>query len=377
MTAIDIDELFKLARRKSVEGRSALAETVTDLFSSESNVLTARERAIMFDILHTIIRDVEMSVRKRVSAHVAELSDAPADLVGLLANDEIEVAYPVLVKSDVLKDSAFVEVIRNRTLEHQLAITIRHEISEVVSDALVEYGDESVVRALLNNKNANISRVTMETLVEQSRRVNTFREPILRRRDLGVDLAKRMFLWVSAALRQVIIGNFELDQETIDDLLEQAVFEEIEMMEEEGRTSEKRTELADSLLESKEATPDLLLSILEEGEVSLFVSVFTRMTKLSEKLVMRMLFEPGGEGLAIACKSIALEKVVFSSIFSLSRKARPGLRKTLQRDLRRSLGLYDQMTQKAARKVLRLWQRDTEYLSAIRELEVSFKTDGR
>ena len=61
MTAIDIDELFKLARRKSVEGRSALAETVTDLFSSESNVLTARERAIMFDILHTIIRDVEMS----------------------------------------------------------------------------------------------------------------------------------------------------------------------------------------------------------------------------------------------------------------------------------------------------------------------------
>ena len=372
MDAINIDDLYKLARQKSVEGRSALADTVTDLFSSESRVLTARERAIMFDILHTIIRDVEMSVRKRVSAHVAEFSDAPGDLVGLLANDEIEVAYPVLVKSSVIKDSAFVEVIRNRTLEHQLAITIRHEISDVVSDALVEYGDESVVRALLNNKNAKISRVTMETLVEQSRRVNTFREPILRRRDLGEDLAKRMFLWVSAALRKVILGKFDLDQETIDDLLEQAVFEEIEMMQEEGRTREKRTELADSLLENKEATPELLLSILEEGEVSLFVSVFTRMTKLTEKLVMRMLFEPGGEGLAIACKSIALEKVVFSAIFSLSRKARPSLRKTLQRDLRRSLSLYDQMTQKGARKVLRLWQRDTEYLTAIRELEISF-----
>jgi len=104
----------------------------------------------------------------------------------------------------------------------------------------------------------------------------------------------------------------------------------------------------------------------------MFISVFAGMTKLAEKLVMRMLFEPGGEGLAIACKSIGLDKMIFSSIFSLSRKARPNLRKTLQRDLRRSLGLYDQMSQEAAYKVLRLWQRDTEYLTAIRELEVSF-----
>ncbi|MCG8510535.1 MAG: DUF2336 domain-containing protein, partial [Rhodospirillales bacterium] len=82
-------------------------------------------------------------------------------------------------------------------------------------------------------------------------------------------------------------------------------------------------------------------------------------------------FEPGGEGLSIACKALGLEKVVFSSIFTLSRKARPSLRKTLRRDLRRSLGLYDQMTEKAAKKVLRLWQRNTDYLSAIRELEIS------
>ncbi|MBT3361424.1 MAG: DUF2336 domain-containing protein [Rhodospirillales bacterium] len=372
MNTVDIDELYRLARQKSVEGRSALAETVSDLFSGESRVLTTRERSLMFDILHSIIRDVEMSVRKRVSAHVAGYSDAPGGLINLLANDEIEVAYPVLVKTAVIKDSDLVEVVRNRTLEHQLAIAIRQDVSKLVSDALVEHGDGAVVRTLLENKNAKISRITMETLVEQSRRVNTFQEPILRRRELGGDLAKRMFLWVSAALRQTIVKQFDLDQVTVDDLLEKAVFEEIENMESEGRTPEKRTELTDSLLKNKEATPELLLSILEQGEVAMFISVFAGMTKLAEKLVMRMLFEPGGEGLAIACKSIGLDKMIFSSIFSLSRKARPNLRKTLQRDLRRSLGLYDQMSQEAAYKVLRLWQRDTEYLTAIRELEVSF-----
>ena len=352
-----------------------MAETVSDLFSSESKTLTTRERSLMFDILHSIIRDVEMSVRKRISAHVAERDDAPGGLINLLANDEIEVAYPVLVKTNVIKDNELVEVIRNRTLEHQLAIAIRHEVSEAVSDALVEYGDGSAVRTLLDNRNAKISRITMEALVEQSRRINTFHEPILRRRELGSDLAKRMFLWVSAVLRQTIVDKFELDQETVDDLLEKAVFEEIETVENEGRTPEKREELAASLLKNKEATPELMVAILEQGEVSMFISVFTGMTKLSEKLVMRILFEPGGEGLAIACKSIGLEKVIFSSIFSLSRKARPNLRKTLQRDHRRSLSLYDQMTQQAAQKVLRLWQRDTDYLTAIRELEVSFTTD--
>lgn len=369
--ALDIQDLYRLARQKSVEGRTALAATVADFFSAESHVLTPRERALMFDILHRIIRDVEMSVRKKVAQYVGSSGDAPRELVTLMANDGIEVAYPVLLESRVLKDNDLVEVIRNRTLEHQLAIAIRQDVSEEVANALVEHGDESVIRTLLKNPNARISKATMETLVEESRRVDTFREPILERRELGPELAKRMFLWVSAALRKVILDKFELDPETVDDLLEKAVFEELSSTEADIRAPEKRSELASTLVESQEITPELLVSILEEGEVALFVSVFQKMTGIKERLVMRMLFEPGGEGLVIACKAVGLSKVIFTSIFSLSRKARPALRKSMERDLRRTLGLYEQMTQDSARKVLRLWQRNTDYLAAIRELEIA------
>ncbi|MBE0533322.1 MAG: DUF2336 domain-containing protein [Rhodospirillales bacterium] len=368
---LDIQDLYRLARQKSVEGRTALAATVADFFSSEPQVLTPRERSLMFDILHRIIRDVEMSVRRKVSEYIATTRDAPEELVNLIANDTIEVAYPVLIKSPVLKDNDLIEVIRNRTLEHQLAIAIRQDVSEVVSDALVEHGNESVICTLLKNQNARVSKATMEALVEQSRRIDTFREPVLGRRELGPELAKRMFLWVSAALRQVILEKFDIDADTVDSLLERAVLEELQSAEEDIRKPEKRAELADALLSSQEVTPKLLVSILEEGEVALFVSVFKKLTGLKEKLVMRMLFEPGGEGLAITCRAVGLEKVIFTSIFSLSRKARPNLRATAQRDLRRALGLYDQMTEEAAHKVLRLWQRNTGYLTAIRELEIS------
>ena len=368
---LDIQDLYRLARQKSVEGRTALAATVADLFSSESHVLTPRERSLMFDILHRVIRDVEMSVRRKVSEYIAMTTDAPDELVKLMANDAIEVAYPVLIRSPVLKDGDLIEVIRNRTLEHQLAIAIRQEVSEAVADALVEQGSESVICTLLKNQSARVSKATMEALVEQSRRVDTFREPILGRRELGPDLAKRMFLWVSAALRQVILGKFDIDADTVDNLLEKAVFEELQSAEADLRKPEKRTELAETLVAHQEITPELLVAILEEGEVALFVSVFRKLTGLKEKLVMRILFEPGGEGLAIACRAVGLEKVIFTAIFSLSRKARPNLQSTAQRDLRRTLGLYDQMTEEAARKVLQLWQRNAGYLAAIRELEIS------
>ncbi len=72
-------------------------------------------------------------------------------LLKMLANDEIEVAGPVLKKSTVLQDLDLVEVIRNRTIEHQLAIAVREHVSERVSGALVEAGHEWVITTLLSS----------------------------------------------------------------------------------------------------------------------------------------------------------------------------------------------------------------------------------
>ncbi len=376
LSTVEIDDLYRLARQKSVEGRSSLTQIVSDLFDEEGNDLTARERSLMFDILHRVVRDVEMSLRKRVSTQVAATEDAPAELVRMLANDAIEVAYPILVRSRLLHDADLIDIVRNRTLEHQLAVAIRQDLSETVADALFETGEESVICALLRNQDACISRATMECLVEQSRRVDTFREPILQRSELGEDLARRMFMWVSAALRQAILERFEFDEQTLDDLLEQAVMEELGREDGEDQALSKSQELADRLVESDEVSPELLLSVLEQGEVTLFLSVFQRLTGLSQPKTLQIVFDGGGEGLAIACKASALPKVTFSSIFSLTRRARPQLHQRAARDLRRALALYDHMTREAAQKVLRMWQRDVDYLAAIRELEIGYQTDG-
>ena len=368
---MDGEYLFRLARQKSAESRSVLAATISDLFSEDKGALSERERAMMFDILHKIIHDVEMTVRRRLSEKMADYRDVPRHLISILANDTIEVAYPILSRSLVLQDRDLIEIIQQRTREHQMAIATRPSVSEAVSNALVETGEASVIRTLLNNPNAEISRTTMDYLVEESKRVDSFQEPILRRADLPMDLATRMFMWVSAALRQHILDNFELPEELVDDLLEQTAVAEASALANAQPTGRRKSvALAEKLEAAGMITPDMLITALQQGETSLFIAMFRRVTGLREKLIMRILFESGGEGLAIACKAVGIGKAAFTSLFALSRKARPEATAALQRETRRVLMLFDQISESSARDVLRKWQRNVDYLTAVRELEL-------
>ncbi|MFB3055426.1 MAG: DUF2336 domain-containing protein [Alphaproteobacteria bacterium] len=166
-----------------------------------------------------------MSVRRKLANQLAALDNVPHELIVTLANDEIEVAYPILVKSKLLYDTDLIEIIRHRTLQHQLSIAMHRALSEGVSDALVENGDEDVIKTLLENTNARIAKSTMEYLVEQSKRVDSFQNPILRRPDLDRELAKRMYWWVSAALKIYVAEHFDIDPMELDEALDTTVAE--------------------------------------------------------------------------------------------------------------------------------------------------------
>jgi len=377
---LDAPYLMALARRKTVASRTALAETITGLFSQDSERLNDREFALMADILQRVLKEIEVSVRRRIAAEFASRPDVPRDLLTFLANDEIDVAYPVLSQSPVLRDADLIEVIRNRTLEHQLAVAVRAGVSEAVADELVGTDNETVITELLKNPDARISRATLAYLVEQSRRVVGYREPILSRRELPEDLGRRLVLWVSAALRKVIIDRFDFDPNEIDAMLEQIALSgdlEHDQADQEMPAVER---LAEELSAAGRNDADLMISALQNGEVSLFVTLFARASGMREILVRRMLFEPGGEGLAIACKALGLAREDFSVIFLFSRKARPVPPAVLRDEHQAVLELYDRMTQDACQTVLARWRRDHNYLKALLAVDFSEEAsspDGR
>ena len=370
---INFNDLIGLARDKSVEGRTRLVQIVGDLFFDTDTVLRDAERNIMSDILRQLIHDVEMKVRQQLAERMASEINAPRDLISALANDQIEVAHPILTQSTILQDIELIEIVEHRTFGHQLAIAMRESVSEAVSEALIGTGNVDVIKTLLENENADISGKAMEYLVEQSEKIDDIQVPLINRGDLGPDLAKRMYWWVSAALRKHIVEHYRIDEAELDDKIQDTIHD---ILGGDGSGPgmivstplRKSQELAEKLQKAQAITPQLLIQTLRQGEVILFEDLLSQRTGLRTNLIRRFVFEPGGEGLAIACRAVDISKADFASIFLLSRSARPGDKVVDPNEVSRVLNFFDRIKTDTALKVVKRWQFDPNFLFAMKQV---------
>lgn len=370
---INFNDLIGLARDKSVEGRTRLVQIVGDLFFDTDTVLRDAERNIMSDILRQLIHDVEMKVRQQLAERMASEINAPRDLVLALANDQIEVAHPILTQSTILQDIELIEIVEHRTFGHQLAIAMRESVSEAVSEALIGTGNVDVIKTLLENENADISGKAMEYLVEQSEKIDDIQVPLINRGDLGPDLAKRMYWWVSAALRKHIVEHYRIDEAELDDKIQDTIHDILGgdgsgpgMID--STPLRKSQELAEKLQKAQAITPQLLIQTLRQGEVILFEDLLSQRTGLRTNLIRRFVFEPGGEGLAIACRAVDISKADFASIFLLSRSARPGDKVVDPNEVSRVLNFFDRIKTDTALKVVKRWQFDPNFLFEMKQV---------
>ena len=365
---LDVAGLFDLARRKSKDGRQELFSTVRDLFFDTGEGLSERERALMGDILRRLVADVEVSVRRSLADKLAKEPRAPADLVKLIANDVIEVSYPVLVASNVLADVDLIEIIRHRTQAHQLAIASRRAISTDVSEALIGTGNEDVIAALLSNHGAEISSAMMAYLVDKARTVDRFQEPLVRRADLPHELARSMFLWVSAALRQHLAKNHAIDLEILDDSIEQATQEEFGERPV-GYDYAAAERVVVTMKQRGLLTERSLLQFLRQNETPLFEAAFAALVGIKLNLVRRILFEHGAECLAVACRASNFQDATFKAIYLLSREAIRKADGAAPEDAKGAMAMFRQIKPAYARSVVQRWRRDPQYQYALNKLE--------
>jgi len=135
-----------------------------------------------------------------------------------------------------------------------------------------------------------------------------------------------------------------------------------------GTPLRKSQELAEKLQKAEAITPQLLIQTLRQGEVVLFEDLLVQMTGLRTNLIRRLVFEPGGEGLAIACRAADITKPDFASIFLLSRSARPGDKVVDPNEASRVLNFFDRIVPKTARKVVERWHLDPNFLFALKQI---------
>ena len=106
------------------------------------------------------------------------------------------------------------------------------------------------------------------------------------------------------------------------------------------------------------AGPEPVVEALRRGDLAAFETRFAKLAALSPAQARRVAYSGEGEDLAIVCRALGLDKLHFTSILLLSRKAQPGARDIEPRNLPRVMAVFDQMTEESALAILEYWRRE-------------------
>ena len=148
--------------------REQLFRNMAQLFSYVSDRCDDEQVAQYDEVLCQLAELVEVEARVHVAKLLAPLERAPGTVVLKLANDDIEVAKPLLEFSTVLSDDDLIDIVSRQSEQHRVAIASRLNVTERVGEAIVEYGDRSSVVRLMRNTNAELDKATLEKLVERA-----------------------------------------------------------------------------------------------------------------------------------------------------------------------------------------------------------------
>lgn len=147
-------KLVQLANDRSQQGRAVLTTAIADLFSEDARFFTETDQKMMIEIIISLVSSVETTVKTALAERLSKIPDVPRELALHFANMESSVAFPILKNSTVLRDPDLINIVMHKTMEHQMAISMRTMIPTNVSSALANSKHDEVVRSLLENGGA-------------------------------------------------------------------------------------------------------------------------------------------------------------------------------------------------------------------------------
>ncbi len=131
---------------------------ITDLFLAGAGRYSKTQIEMFDEVFKVLVEVIEVKTRTKLAHLFATDPNAPAGLVrAFAANDDAEVAGPVLRRSTALTDADLVASASVQSQDHLYAIAQRQSVSEAITDILIDRGEQRVVHAVATNEGARIS----------------------------------------------------------------------------------------------------------------------------------------------------------------------------------------------------------------------------
>lgn len=202
------------------EVRAALARKIARLIPHLKSEESERVRDLTLETLDRLAQDQLPRVRAIVASEIKACKTAPVDLVRRLARDpDLNVAGPLIEYSPLLSDADLLEIVNLARVSALIsAVARRRNLSVAVCDAVIASMDIQATAALLDNQAANISRASLEALVDRAEAVEAWHAPLVRRPNLSTRVVRRIAGFVSAALIEKLATRPGLDPDLAADL---------------------------------------------------------------------------------------------------------------------------------------------------------------
>ena len=361
------DDLIALAHSRRPADRERLLAAIAALCDGDGAGIVANPaiQTLLNSILMSLVVEAERDLRRRLAEKLAQAPWAPPALINVLALDEIEIARPVIAQSPILQDHDLVRLLVEATIEHQIAVARRPDLSETVVSAILVQAEPAVLTALAGNTTARLGDQDMSDLVELARTVAALRAPLAAHPRLSKALAERLYLWVAQALRQQLVERFTLDAAALDALLADTLGDtlgeaqrggadaRLVIVARDGEREAMELRLIDKLHAAGQLRPGYLVRALRENRLTLFCTAMAMLGRFEQRHVRGAIDGDQPELLALACAAVGIDRSVFPAILEMVRGLNDGLPGGGQEGARRAAGAFAPVTPTVAAQAFR------------------------
>ena len=344
--------LADLAKETTSEGRRELLRKVTEALDP-STAMGAAEIAEFDEIVAAVASDFSAQIRAQIARLVASSLSPFSHTAHRFALDDIEVARPVLESSEALSEDTLLKVVSQKSQDHMMAVTRRRRISEAVSQALVERGNDAVVTSLLTNQKAEIGSQAYDLVAKRAETSQALQAPLVRRSSVPAELLNGLYTKVEADLRREIITKFaSISPEDLEAAF-QRTRERVSSSYAQPEDFDLSKRRIDRMERKGTLIPPVLVALMREGPSARtsFKIALAQLSGIDYPVVERVVEEGDLDTLALLCRGAHFDRALYVSLAVGLDRSDSALAGAEQFG-----DLYESVPIQAAQRAIRFWK---------------------
>lgn len=302
------DDVLRLLNESSLEAKR---DTATKLaMEMKQGELSPKERLLAEDIFRLMAHDAEVAVRVSLAQDENFCIALPRDVALLLSKDVESVALPVLEHSLSLTDEDLVRVIADQGVARQVAIAKRPNLGLVVSEALIDTRDATVVVNLVANQTAQISEGGLQKVVDEFGTKPDVQGALVFRSQLPSTVIERLVTSVSERLRAELASRHHLSPEVVANLVT-ASREKATITLTAGIDRDSVQQLVEQMYVNGRLTPSIILRSICMGDIPFFEAAMARRGRVTLENAVQLVYDPGRNGFRALYEQAEMPEMMF------------------------------------------------------------------